>query len=177
MLILGFVSSIEGVPMTNPFQTSEITPQLSVEVTVQRRDLIGFRATRQIYWFESPLSVDQQVELATEFFTSRGGYRFHRGTDCFSFLRGQPGLRQLLVTHEAKITQWDQVHVGPSPSDPSLTRCEINYELRAPFQLYVPKHNLELEVQDLAALSNHAAAWPMLGGPLSIDREQALATR
>ena len=161
--------------MVNPFQAPTNVNEPIAEVTVLRRDRIGLRVTQQIYRFESRLSVEQQLELVVEFFTNRGGMRFQYGDRSVSFSRGRPGWRQWFVTRETEITQWDQVRVGPSPDRPGLTRCEIGYELRAPLQLYVPTHHLEVEVRKIAELSANAASWScgILKMEASDDRESA----
>ena len=123
-------------------------------VHVVRRDIFGLGSTTQVYQFACGLSQSRLLDGVSRFFEGNKATVVGRWLDSLTMTRATTGWYRFVAVNECDITQQIVVRADASPEG---MICRIEYTLENFFQLYLPPHNLEIEVRELAQFAQSAA--------------------
>lgn len=122
-------------------------------VQVVRRDIFGFGSTTQIYQFACGLSQSRLLDGVSRFFEGNKATVVGRWADSLTMTRATTGWFRFVAVNERDITQQIVVRADNLPEG---MVCQVEYTLENFFQLYLPPHNLEIEVRELARFAQSA---------------------
>ncbi|MDA8744154.1 hypothetical protein N9N28_05930 [Rubripirellula amarantea] len=133
----------------NPYlaPSSESVELAETIVQVVRRDIAGFGSTLQVYQFACQLTTSRLFDRVIRFFEGNKATHVFSSADALTFTRATTGWWRFVSSNEREITQ--RINVKAVPSHFGVV-CRIEYKLEHLFQLYVPPHNLQTEVTELA---------------------------